>query len=206
VGDSCLRPARCPAGSLPDGTGCRAVVTTGGRSTGRRVDVGAWTALALGTDGGPGSSELCRPVVQRPGAFGLAPGRELTLGIRVAMAIPDQDVSRVHARVELDEATGRLRPPPAVQALLSDAVETLLEPLRGLGGESSAAAVEVDVRCTVGTRSGAGGAGGSGPTGADADRGQDGGAGDAGGADDAEGHDGDGAAGDAARGGAAGRR
>jgi hypothetical protein len=157
---ACTRPALCPPGALAEGDACRAVVTTGGR-TGRRVDVGAWAALALGVDGGPGAAPLCQPLAGRPSVFGAvahagvaaqADGGEARAdsGVRIALAIlaPDEDVSRVHAEVRALDAAGRDLD-PAAQALVSDTVSSILELLRGLGGEASSAAVELEVSCAV---------------------------------------------------------
>jgi len=166
----CVRGPLCPPGALrdvasprpqgggrnPDNSTCRPVVTAGGRSAGGRVDVGAWTARAIGVDGGNGSAELCRPLAQRPSVFGLPPGETVTLRILVALSLPDEDMSRLHAEVQSRDTDGR-RPPAPVEALVSDAVGTLLEPLRGLGGEASTAGLRVEVRCTVGVgRAGSG--------------------------------------------------
>jgi hypothetical protein len=88
-------------------------------------------------------------LAQRPAAFGLAQGEELALRIRVAVTVPDQDVSRLHAAVQAFDGAG-LRQPALAQALVSQAVRTLLEPMRGFGGEASAASVELEVRCYLG--------------------------------------------------------
>jgi hypothetical protein len=149
VADVCVHGPLCPPGTLQDGTSCRPVVAAGGRMTGRRVDVGAWTALALGIDGGSGSAELCRPLALRPGVFALPPGETATLRIRVALSLPDEDLSRLHADIQSIDAEGHPSIPP-VEALVSDAVGTMLEPLRALGGEASTAALHLEVRCTVG--------------------------------------------------------
>jgi hypothetical protein len=161
----CDRPLACPPGSLADGAACRPVVTAGGRG-GSRVDVGAWAALALGIDGGPGSAALCQPLAQRPGAFGslplaseraadggaadggvvLAAAADRRVRVAIAIRLPDQDVSRLHAEVLPRDASGR--PLSAVaEAIVSGSVGTLLEALRGLGGEASAASVELEVTC-----------------------------------------------------------
>jgi hypothetical protein len=178
---TCARPPQCPPGSLPDGRAaaptCRPIVSLG--PDGRRsVDVGAWAALVLGVDGGPGTDDLCRPLLQHPDVFGLQPqlpaakrtpgedeesdaGEEADVrqaqpeagvtgvGLLVWLTAPDQDIARVHARVELiGSASAGPRPSGAeANRLLTEAVETLLEPLRGLGGEASAAEVKVEVRC-----------------------------------------------------------
>jgi len=114
-----------------------------------RVDVGAWAALAFGVDGGSGSPYLCRPLAQRPAAFELAPGKTMTVRVRVALTVPDQDLTLVDAGVRaIDAASGRPLP-SAAQGVVRSAVASLVEPLRSLGGEASAAAVQVEVRCTI---------------------------------------------------------
>ena len=160
---TCERPLACPPGSLADGSTCRSVVMAGGR-TGDRVDVGAWAALALGIHGGPGTAALCRPLAQRPGLFERVPGppavpvdggalpAALALRVAVTLRLPDQDVSRLHAEVRARDASGR-PVSAAAQALASAAVDTALEALRGLGGEASAASVELEVTCAVGETS-----------------------------------------------------
>jgi hypothetical protein len=152
-GDSCRAPTSCPAGALWTGKDCRPVVTRGPR--GPTVDLGAWTALAIGVSGGPGSPELCRPLESSPLAFELARGDRIELRLAISVSVPDQDVSRVFASVRAEGgARGQSHPlTPAAQAqaqrLAAHAVATMVEALRGLGGESSTAAVEVEVRCTV---------------------------------------------------------
>jgi hypothetical protein len=110
-----------------------------------RIDLGAWVALALGVDGGPGTAALCAPLAQRPAAFGLEYGGSLTLNIRVALDVPDQDLSRVHAAVFAD-AAGRPLPLAGTTVLLG-AVDSLVEALRSLGGVASTGAVELAVHC-----------------------------------------------------------
>jgi hypothetical protein len=121
------------------------------------VDVGAWANLVLGPDGGDGSAELCRPLAQRPDALGLTKGDELTLRVNVALAFPDQDLTRLHARVSVrssassKDTAARSLPSTAERAAI-DSVQTLLEPLRSLGGEATATEVKVEVRCRVSLR------------------------------------------------------
>jgi hypothetical protein len=160
----CVRPPACPPGTLNEGTTCRAVVTAGGRS-GRRVDVGAWAALAIGIDGGRGSSWLCQPLAQHPGLFADADDRgdvraadagasartaAPAVVISVSATFPDEDLSRLHVEVDARSARSGGAPlaPPAV-GVISNAVGTLFELLRGLGGEASAAAVGLEVSCTL---------------------------------------------------------
>ena len=67
----------------------------------------------------------------------------------VAIRFPDQDVSRLHAEVRARDGSGRPLT-AAAEALVSTSVGTALEALRGLGGEASAASVELEVSCRVG--------------------------------------------------------
>jgi hypothetical protein len=151
---ACERGPRCPAGSLPDGDGCRAIVTVGGRFGDRRVDVGAWAALVFGFDGGAGSREFCQPLQQHSSALDLARGTSVEVG--VSMGVPDQDITRVRADVHvttIEAGGGAAASRPGgteLQRLVLADVGTLLEALRGLGGESTSAAVDVRVRCDLG--------------------------------------------------------
>jgi len=147
---------RCPPGSLPDDRGCRAVVTAGGHLVEHRVDVGTWAALVLGFDGGRGSRELCQPLQQRAEALGLP--ADAAVEIEVSLTVPDQDVSRVRAEVQVTwhdpgghesaGATGAA-PAPDLKRMASTDVSTLVEALRGLGGQASSAAVDVHVTCSL---------------------------------------------------------
>jgi hypothetical protein len=138
---SCARPRDCPAGALATRNGCRSVVSGDAARGTTRVDVGAWVAVVLGADSGRGSPELCAPLALRPGALGVAKGASQRVDLRVRLAIPDADVSRVHADVDAR--------PPAAQASAELAVSPLIEALRALGGESSTTDAEVDVFCAV---------------------------------------------------------
>ena len=90
-------------------------------------------------------------MIQRPAVFGVNPGQTLAVGIHLTLTIPDQDLARLHAAVtglasgarQLSLAT------KAAREVIDTAVATLLEPLRSLGGESSAAAVDISVTCEV---------------------------------------------------------
>jgi hypothetical protein len=148
-GNACVALTRCPAGSLPEGSACHPVVFEDPRSGRRHVDVGAWSMLALGVDGGSGSPEVCRPMQLRPQAFDAAQG-EVALLVRVALAIPDEDVTRLHADVDVSDEAGRRLPSAEAQGVARGAVTSLLELLRGLGGESTAAAVTLEFHCAVG--------------------------------------------------------
>ncbi len=156
-GERCARPPACPPGTLPESAGCRAFVSAGaGPSTAPRVDVGAWAAIALGIDGGPGSDDLCRDVARRADAFDLEPGETRSTLIHIALTIPDQDTTRASATVHLqiaDGANGSPGPaPPAAGEVVERAVASRVEPFRGLGGEASTAGFEVAVHCDVTSR------------------------------------------------------
>jgi hypothetical protein len=127
------------------------VVTIGSRDDLQLVDVGAWAALVFGADGAPGMPNLCRPLSLHPEAFGVSRGAVATVILRITIVAPDQDLTRLHARTH-----GRLSAPessvplsPEAEAVVNGSVATLVETLRGLGGEASTAVVELEVRCTV---------------------------------------------------------
>jgi hypothetical protein len=111
-----------------------------------RVDLGAWEALAVGIDGAPATADLCLPLRQHPSAFGLERAGAQTLNIRIALSAPDQDVTRVHADVVGSDAAAHPLSPLA-QTLVANAVDTLVEALRSLGGVATTGAIEVRVRC-----------------------------------------------------------
>jgi len=154
---TCSRAVSCPPGSLPERVGpvdagttaCRPVVTTGGRSGLPRVDVGAWASIALGPDGGRGSDDLCAPLSLRPDAFALPQGEAAPITIRITVSSPDQDLSRVSARVNAAFAgDGGDRPlSQEAEGLVERSVASLIEALRSLGGEASTAALELRVSC-----------------------------------------------------------
>jgi hypothetical protein len=111
--------------------------------------VGSWIALAIGPDGGQGTEAVCRPIARRPAAFGATPDHGLDISLQVGFSIPDQDLTRLRANVVArDAATGNSLA-PAAAAVVRASVDSLGEALRGLGGEASAAAAEVTVRCSV---------------------------------------------------------
>jgi hypothetical protein len=150
-GQACARPPTCPPGTLAEAhagqgarvwNGCRPIVTGGaaGRGgEGPRVDVGAWAALAWGIDGGIASEELCRPLAQRPAAFGVAPGQRLTLHIALRLEIPDQDLTRARASVRVSGSGVETREPGADADAGSDAGSDA-----GAGSGASAATATVN--------------------------------------------------------------
>jgi hypothetical protein len=151
-GTACVHPPACPPGTLATARACRPVVLRGpGEDGATLVDLGAWAAVVLGVDGGPASSDLCRPLQSRPLAWGLGPGDVLPLTLHVVLSAPDADVTRIGAEVRASTPLAGRPLPPGAANLAEVAVSTLLEPLRGLGGQASAARVEVEVRCDLGS-------------------------------------------------------
>jgi len=152
--DVCARPARCPPGTLPIGADCRPIVSRSARAGRTTVDVGAWVAIVLGPDGGSGSADLCRPLLQRIATFDDS-ADPLPIRIRISLDVPDQDLAGVHGetvawREGADAGAagdGETALSAPLQAAVRDSVGTLLEPLRSLGGEASAAHVKAEVRC-----------------------------------------------------------
>jgi hypothetical protein len=127
------------------------------------VDVGAWASIVLGVDGGPGAPDLCRPLQGHPAAFGVGQGESLVVDVRVALTVPDEDLTRVVAEVEVRRRPGtspetEVRAhahvegqslPPSAAPVAEAAVAGLVEPLRGLGGEALATRTAGSFRCTI---------------------------------------------------------
>jgi hypothetical protein len=153
-GDRCARPLACPPGTLPEAGGCRSFVSAAaGPARSPRIDVGTWATLVFGVDGGDGSDDLCRTLARRTDAFAIAPGEKEVALLDIALTLPDQDTTRASASVDVEmRATpgAALAPlPPAARGIVERAVASLVEPFRGLGGESSAAALRLTVRCDL---------------------------------------------------------
>jgi hypothetical protein len=159
-GAACVRPPRCPAGTLGLDGACRPIVVR--RHAGIPVvDVGAWASIVLGVDGGPGAPDLCRPLQGHPAALGVVQGESLVVGVHVALTVPDEDLTRVVAEVEVHgrpgtSAESEVRAhvegrslPPSAGAVAEAAVAGLVEPLRGLGGEALATRTAGSFRCTI---------------------------------------------------------
>jgi hypothetical protein len=151
-GAACERPPTCPPGAIADSDGCRPLATIGRRNGSPRIDLGAWVSAVLGVDGGPATPDVCRPLWLHAEAFAPAVGGPAIARIRVTLSVPDQDVSRVHVDAAGEvQSEGGARPFTAeAQAVVADSLATLVEPLRGLGGDASTAAVELALECPVG--------------------------------------------------------
>jgi hypothetical protein len=165
-GALCTHGPSCPPGSLPAAGACRPVVLRGEHGV-PLIDLGVWSALALGVDGGRASSDLCRPLEAHPLALGLAPAASaVVLRVHVTLSAPDDDVTRVSAEVSASmslSASTSAQPPaasvetpaPSPLAMLAErAVASMIEPLRGLGGETTCTRVDVDVQCQLGEGAG----------------------------------------------------
>jgi hypothetical protein len=144
----CVAAVTCPPGSLPSERACVAFIDGSDRGT-PIVDIGAWTRLELGPDGGDGAKALCAPLAQRPWRFlaseGAAP-RELWVVVEII--VPDNDVTRVHARVAARLGNAGLAD-DMVGQLVERTVEPLVEVLRSVGGVANAAGAQTTVRCSL---------------------------------------------------------
>jgi hypothetical protein len=112
------------------------------------VDVGTWTRLAFGADGGPGASDLCGAIARDPNAFGLAVQGSATLTVQIDVSFPDNDVSQVSVQARATSESGNPSASSAIAAL-DAATIPLVKRLGALGGVARAAATHTTVRCTV---------------------------------------------------------
>ena len=148
---ACLPWGACEPGAMrdpPRGVCVRLVTARGGDGSKDVVDMGTWSRLALGSDGGPGSSTLCSALARNPNAFGLAVQGSATIHVEIELSFPDNDVSQVAVRSRATSESGSANASAAVSAL-DAAVLPIVRDLGALGGTSSAAAMRTSVRCTV---------------------------------------------------------
>jgi hypothetical protein len=143
-------------GGLPEAGPCVRVVRRGTSAAGTEdhrpiVDVGQWTRVMLGANGGEGTSRLCRPISERPWELDIGPGGARTLALTIELRFPDNDVTQVSARVDTVDGVSRLPlvGTPAAARQIERATSALLAPLRALGGAADAASATIHVRCTV---------------------------------------------------------
>lgn len=135
----------CPRGRRLEASRCVSPPPVPRPDVSSPIDIAAWAARVLGPSGGPGASDTCRPLAQRPDLFGLTPGQSLTLRLSVRITVPDEDLSRVYAEVRAQPAPQ----PPAAESLVREAVSSSLEALRSRGAQASAGVVDLEVGCTV---------------------------------------------------------
>jgi hypothetical protein len=126
----CVADPTCPRGEIRARDACVRVVTNG------VLDVGAWTRAVLGPDGGAGDDRLCRVLAQAPWDLDVGPGGSRTVALTVDLTFPNNDVTQVSATAT---------PSATVQA----ALDSLLLPLRTLGGTADAASATTHVSCTI---------------------------------------------------------
>ncbi len=148
---ACLPWGPCERGAMrdpPRGSCVRVVTARSGDGTSDVVDIGTWSRLAFGSDGGAGSSTLCNALARDPNALGLAVQGSATLHVEIDLSFPDNDVSQVTVRARATSESGSANASAAVNAL-DAAVLPIVQHLGALGGTSSAAAMRTSVRCTV---------------------------------------------------------
>jgi hypothetical protein len=132
----CVPDPLCASGEVRTRGACVRVVTGGA------LDVGAWARAILGPDGGAGGDRLCRVLAQAPWDFDVGPGGSRAVGLAIDLRFPDNDVTGASASVAADGPSSGLL---AAQS----AVDSLLIPLRALGGTAGAASASVHVSCLL---------------------------------------------------------
>ena len=149
-GDGACDPLpSCEKGAVRDLTRhrCTPVLARGGE--GEILDVGTWTRIVFGADGGAASPYLCAAIARRPGVFGLPPRGTTTLRIAIDMTFPDNDLSQARARAIATDAAGAPLMGTAAVALLDAAIGALVTPLRRVRGVANASSATTSVRCVV---------------------------------------------------------
>ncbi len=143
--------ARIVSGTAASAANANANANAANGASGALVDVGRWTREMLGADRGPGTSRLCQPFVEQPWTLDVGTGGARALALSIELRFPDNDVTQVSGSVRLtDAASGQPVLGGARRGQRDEqALESLLVPLRALGGTSDAASATLQVRCAV---------------------------------------------------------
>jgi hypothetical protein len=144
--EMCLTLPTCDAGYvLEPGTNKCLRLMVAGRDV-PTFDVGTWTRCSIGADGGEASHVLCAALSRDAnGNEGPALSK---WAIDLELQFPDNEIASVDARFSISTAEG-VRAPAWLNASAARALESLLAPLRAMGGSASAASVSARVWCTV---------------------------------------------------------
>lgn len=137
-GGACVPPPPCAPGEVRDlakNTCVSVLSTTGNREI---LDVGTWTRLLIGPDGGDASGYLCPAIAKDPAVFGVPPH---VLRFTVNLTIPNNELANVRAAVSGIE--------PSAARVIDGAIEALVQPLRTSGAISNAASATATVRCRI---------------------------------------------------------
>jgi hypothetical protein len=144
-GDACVVADRCGAGEVEAESGaCESIAAASPSHAAHVVDVARWLRAVVGADGGEGRRDLCAPLALRSGGA----ARKLTIAI--ALRFPANQVADAHAAVAAFDAETHVAAQPETVASVRAIVAPLVDALRALGGESSAAALDVAVTCSLG--------------------------------------------------------
>ncbi len=148
-GVACAHSPACPPGTLPAAGACRPIVLEGEAGS-RLVDLAAWATVGARGRRRPRLGRPVPPPAGPPSPGSSPPAAASPVHVRVVLSAPGNDVTRVSADVRATTPGPGHAPPPGAITLAEQAVASLVEPLRGLGGETTATRVEVEVRCDVG--------------------------------------------------------
>jgi len=144
----CSRPVKCPLGSIATPHGCvRLVTAQSDEPLHPRIDIATWSAEAFGPHGGQGSPDLCRPLYWATSRR--AQDGHLSVRFRVAIVVPNNDISQVRSSVTGTLAGDGGPAPPGIVDAASRSVASLVETLRAWGGDASTAAIASEVTCTL---------------------------------------------------------
>lgn len=144
--EMCLTLPTCDAGYVLDPRSSKCIrLTVAGREV-PTFDVGSWTRCSIGADGGEASHVLCAALSRDANSN---EGAALSKwAIDLELQFPNNEIASADARFAISTAEG-MRAPSWLNASTARALESLLAPLRAMGGSASAASVSARVWCTV---------------------------------------------------------
>ncbi len=139
-GGVCVPPPPCAPGEVRDlsKNSCVTVLTRAEGGDREILDVGTWTRLLIGPDGGEASGYLCPAIAKEPAIFGMPPR---VLRFTVDLTIANNELANVRAVVRGVE--------PSAIRVIDGAIEALVQPLRTSGSSANAASATATVTCRI---------------------------------------------------------
>lgn len=140
---SAIRPTPdCAPGELFDAHADRCVAVLRADRAATRVDVAQWARIVLGTDGGYGSARLCRALQFVEGSSDY--GARIEISVEISMQNNEPGNLVIRTRLALGDNPRGLGP-----GALQSVVETLVAPVRLMGGASNAASISLHFQCDL---------------------------------------------------------
>ena len=151
-GQACVKAATpsCAEGSTWDAAQGRCVeFAKENPSKGLAVNVGQWSGVNYGPDGGNGAAAFCNAFARKPWSFGVNEGSSAVVRVSVNMTFPELAIARGTVQTRTAFAASGNPVPLKGAGEVDAAARAVLAPLVEQGGRASATSTTTTVRCMV---------------------------------------------------------